>query len=81
MLKFIEIEVFPAFFPSLRRSMLLSFMLGAPKVIFPLILGAPMPALYLPLLGAPMLLFTFIEGALVLFRGKKWSFEILLEGG
>ena len=35
--------------------MLLSFMLGVPKALFPFMLGAPAPTL--PLLGAPMTLF------------------------
>ena len=61
--------------------MLSPFMLGAPMVLFPLILGALVPMLYLPLLGALTVLFPFMESASAVFRGKKRNFETLLEGG
>ena len=51
--------------------MLLSFMIGAPKAFFPFMLGASVPVLCLPLLGAPKTLFYFLESVLVMFRGEK----------
>ena len=46
-------------------------MLGVSKALLPFMLGALALALYLPLLGAPMMLFLFLESASVVFRGKK----------
>ena len=53
------------FFPSLGRLTLFPFMLGVPMAFFAFMLGVPLLTLCLLLLGEPMILFPFIESALV----------------